>query len=46
LSQGLADDNALKTIEDAARAEVETGVKFGLDAPYPDPSQVTEDVFA
>jgi pyruvate dehydrogenase E1 component alpha subunit len=46
LSQGLADGDALKTIEDAARAEVETGVQFALDAPYPDPSQVTEDVFA
>jgi pyruvate dehydrogenase E1 component alpha subunit len=46
LSQGLADDEALKAIEDVARAEVQAGVQFALDAPYPDPSQVTEDVFA
>src|SRR5665213_795106 len=46
LAQGFADDDALKTIEDGARAEVEVGVQFALDAPYPDPSQVTEDVFA
>ena len=46
LAQGLADDDALQTIEDEARAEVESGVQFALGAPYPDPSQVTEDVFA
>ena len=46
LAQGFADDEALKAIEDGARAEVESGVKFALDAPFPDPSEVTEDVFA
>ena len=46
LAQGFADDELLKKIEDSARAVVEDGVQFALDAPYPDPSQVTEDVFA
>jgi pyruvate dehydrogenase E1 component alpha subunit len=46
LAQGFADDDGLHSIEDAARAEVESGVQFALDAPYPDSSQVTEDVFA
>jgi pyruvate dehydrogenase E1 component alpha subunit len=46
IAQGFADDEALKAIEDEARAEVEAGVQFALDAPFPDPSQVTEDVFA
>jgi acetoin:2,6-dichlorophenolindophenol oxidoreductase subunit alpha len=36
----------LKRIEDVARAEIETGVAFALEAPFPDPSEVTEDVFA
>jgi pyruvate dehydrogenase E1 component alpha subunit len=46
VAQGLADDEALKAIEDEARAEVEAGVQFALDSPFPDASQVTEDVFA
>ena len=44
--QKLATGDDLKRIEDESRAEVETGVQFALDAPYPDPSQVTEDVYA
>ena len=28
------------------RAEIEAAVRFALDAPFPDPSEVTEDVFA
>jgi len=44
--QGLADDAALRAIEDEVRVEVERGVAFALDAPYPDPVEVTEDVYA
>jgi pyruvate dehydrogenase E1 component alpha subunit len=44
--QKLATLDGLKRIEDEARAEVEAGVQFALDAPFPDVSQVTEDVFA
>jgi acetoin:2,6-dichlorophenolindophenol oxidoreductase subunit alpha len=44
--QKLATGEDMKRIEDEARAEVEAGVQFALDAPYPDPSQVTEDVYA
>jgi TPP-dependent pyruvate/acetoin dehydrogenase alpha subunit len=44
--QKLANADDLKRIEDEARAEIEAGVQFALDAPYPDPSQVTEDVYA
>jgi pyruvate dehydrogenase E1 component alpha subunit len=46
VAQGLADDGALRAIEDEVRAVVEQGAAFGLDAPFPDPSEVTEDVFA
>ena len=33
-------------IEDEARDEIERGLAFALEAPFPDPSQVTEDVYA
>jgi len=46
VAQGLADDEKLRSIEDDARAVVEQGVAFALDAPFPEPSEVTEDVFA
>ena len=36
----------LRRIEDEARTEIEQGLAFALEAPFPDPSEVTEDVFA
>jgi TPP-dependent pyruvate/acetoin dehydrogenase alpha subunit len=42
----LATADDLKRIEDEARAEIEQGLAFALEAPFPDPSEVTEDVFA
>jgi pyruvate dehydrogenase E1 component alpha subunit len=45
LTAGLVDDAGLKQIEDEARAEVEQAVAFALEAPFPDPSEVTEDVY-
>ena len=44
--QKLASDDDLKRVEDEARAEIEQGLAFALDAPFPDPGQVTEDVYA
>jgi acetoin:2,6-dichlorophenolindophenol oxidoreductase subunit alpha len=44
--QKLAGGDDLKRVENEARAEIEQGVAFALDAPFPDPSQVTEDVYA
>ena len=44
--QGLADDDALRAIDDEVRAVVERGAAFALDAPFPEPGEVTEDVFA
>jgi acetoin:2,6-dichlorophenolindophenol oxidoreductase subunit alpha len=44
--QKLAGPEDLKRLEDEARAQVESGLQFALDAPFPDASQVTEDVFA
>jgi pyruvate dehydrogenase E1 component alpha subunit len=45
LTAGLIDDAGLKQIEDEARAEVEQAVAFALETPFPDPSEVTEDVY-
>ncbi|MGZ4382427.1 MAG: thiamine pyrophosphate-dependent dehydrogenase E1 component subunit alpha [Gaiellaceae bacterium] len=36
----------LKRLEERIEGEVAEAVKYALDAPYPDPSEVTEDVFA
>jgi len=46
LEQGLADAAALGALEAEAAAEIERGLQFALDAPFPDPGEVTEDVFA
>src|SRR3954466_3491707 len=44
--QKLAGPDDLIRITDEARAEVESGLQFALDAPFPDASQVTEDLYA
>lgn len=38
--------NILNEIEKAAKKEIESGVAYAIDAPYPDPSEVDEDVYA
>ncbi|HEY3541302.1 MAG TPA: thiamine pyrophosphate-dependent dehydrogenase E1 component subunit alpha [Gaiellaceae bacterium] len=45
-SKQLANGDDLKRIEDEARDEVQTGLQFALDAPFPPPEQVTEDLYA
>ncbi|HZQ95596.1 MAG TPA: thiamine pyrophosphate-dependent dehydrogenase E1 component subunit alpha [Candidatus Sulfotelmatobacter sp.] len=44
--QGYADAAALDTLVDGIRKEMETAVKFAIDAPYPSVDQVDEDVYA
>jgi TPP-dependent pyruvate/acetoin dehydrogenase alpha subunit len=44
--QKLADGADLRLVEEEARAEIEQGLAFALEAPFPDPSRVTEDVYA
>jgi len=46
LQTGVADADGLKTIEDEVRGEIERGLASALDAPFPDPSEVTDDVYA
>lgn len=44
--QGVASDETFAQIEQRIEAEVSAGEQFALNAPYPDPSEVTQDVYA
>jgi pyruvate dehydrogenase E1 component alpha subunit len=46
ISSKLTDQEVLEQIYEDVKTEVESGVQFAIDAPYPDQSQVTEDVYA
>jgi pyruvate dehydrogenase E1 component alpha subunit len=46
ISQKLTDQAVLDRIRVEVKAEVEAGVQFAINAPYPDRSKVTQDVFA
>lgn len=42
----IADDRALAKIEEELRREIEAGVEFALNAPYPEPTEVDQHVYA
>jgi TPP-dependent pyruvate/acetoin dehydrogenase alpha subunit len=46
ISQGLTERPVLDAIHADAQAEIEAGTQFALNAPYPDVSEVAEDVYA
>jgi pyruvate dehydrogenase E1 component alpha subunit len=46
ITQNLCDQSVLDGIEAGVQNEVESGVQFAIDAPYPEPSEVSEDVYA
>jgi pyruvate dehydrogenase E1 component alpha subunit len=46
LDRQMADTEILKRIGDEVRAEVAAGVEFALSAPYPDPREVDQHVYA
>jgi pyruvate dehydrogenase E1 component alpha subunit len=46
LEQRAATPTELAQIEQRVQAEIEAGVQFALNAPYPDPSEVTQHVYA
>lgn len=46
IAQKLADAATFERIEAAVKAEIEAGVQFALDAPYPDAREVAQDVYA
>jgi pyruvate dehydrogenase E1 component alpha subunit len=42
----LADQSVLDRIQEDVRSEVEKGVQFAINAPYPDQSEVNQHVYA
>jgi acetoin:2,6-dichlorophenolindophenol oxidoreductase subunit alpha len=46
VSEGQADRAALGKIHEEVRAEIARAVEFALAAPYPDPDEVDQDVYA
>ena len=46
VEQGMADSQTFEQIEQQVRVEVEAGEQFALNAPYPDASEVEQDVYA
>jgi pyruvate dehydrogenase E1 component alpha subunit len=46
VSNNVADRNTIANIETEVKAEVEAAVKFAIDAPYPSPDKVNEDIYA
>jgi acetoin:2,6-dichlorophenolindophenol oxidoreductase subunit alpha len=46
VSEGLATQETLDLIRTQVDAEIAAGVQFALDAPYPEPSEVDENVYA
>lgn len=44
--QGHATSDDLQAVEAAAREEIAVALAFALEAPFPEPSEVTEDVYA
>ncbi|MHC4621777.1 MAG: thiamine pyrophosphate-dependent dehydrogenase E1 component subunit alpha, partial [Planctomycetota bacterium] len=45
LDEGLATEEQLDQIKDTAFNTIETATKFGLDSPWPNPADVTKDVY-
>jgi pyruvate dehydrogenase E1 component alpha subunit len=46
IDQNFADNNLLDTIDKDIEAQTDAAVKFGLDAPYPDASEVDQHIYA
>jgi TPP-dependent pyruvate/acetoin dehydrogenase alpha subunit len=46
IKERLADVAALETIGAALTAEMDAAVEFAVNAPYPDPSEAAEDIYA
>jgi pyruvate dehydrogenase E1 component alpha subunit len=46
LEQRAATPTEIAQIEQRVQAEIEAGVQFALNATYPDPSEVTQHVYA
>jgi pyruvate dehydrogenase E1 component alpha subunit len=46
MANGVADRAALDAIQEQLVAEMDVAMQFGIDAAYPDPARVTEDIYA
>jgi len=46
MQQRLAEQAVFDRIQADVKGEIETGVQYALDAPFPKPEQVNEDVYA
>jgi pyruvate dehydrogenase E1 component alpha subunit len=46
MQQHLAEQSVFDRIQVDVKSEIETGVQYALDAPFPKPGQVDEDVYA
>jgi len=46
IEQRMAGTSTFEQIEQRVRAEVEAGVQFALNTPFPEPSEVNQDVYA
>jgi pyruvate dehydrogenase E1 component alpha subunit len=46
VTEGLSDQATLDQIQKEVESEVQAGVEFGLNAPYPDESEVNQHVYA
>lgn len=46
MDEGLADAGIFEQIEKETAQEIQEGVEFALNAPFPQPDEVTEDVYA
>ncbi len=46
IDQGMAEPSMFEQIERDVRAEIEAGVEFALNAPYPNPNEVDQHVYA
>jgi pyruvate dehydrogenase E1 component alpha subunit len=46
VAEGVTDEATLETIRQQLIAEMDGAVEFAMNAPYPDPAKVDEDVYA
>lgn len=46
IERGLGTKELIDSLESQVKAEIDDAVQFAEDSPYPDPSELTEDVFA
>jgi pyruvate dehydrogenase E1 component alpha subunit len=45
-TEGLADEPSLEQLRRDVTAEMDAAVEFAMNAPYPDPTKVEQDVYA